>query len=62
MKVRILREECIACSACVGICPAVFAIDDAEAYVLREEVPPPEEAAARDAVEGCPTEAIVVEG
>jgi len=61
MKVHILKEECIACGACVGTCPAVFAMDDAEAYVLQEEVPPGEEDAVREAAEGCPTEAIAIE-
>ena len=61
MKVRIVKEECISCGACTGICPAVFAIDDAEAYVLTEQVPPEEEGAVREAAQGCPSEAIVVE-
>ena len=61
MKVRIVKEECISCGACTGICPAVFAIDDAEAWVLTQEVPPEEEEAVREAAESCPTEAIVVE-
>lgn len=61
MKVHIIKEECIACGACVGVCPAVFAIDDAEAYVLTDEAPPGEEEAVREAAGGCPTEAIVIE-
>jgi ferredoxin len=61
MKVRIIKEECISCGACTGICPAVFAIDDAEAWVLTQEVPLEEEEAVREAAESCPTEAIIVE-
>lgn len=61
MKVRIIREECIACGVCADIAPEVFEMGDEAAEVKVEEVPPSEQAAVREAAESCPTEAIAVD-
>ncbi|MFH1468586.1 MAG: ferredoxin [Pseudomonadota bacterium] len=61
MKVRIIEEACIGCGACADICPAVFAMGERAAEVIVSELPPEAEDDARDAADGCPTEAIVVE-
>ena len=61
MKVRIIREECIACGVCADIAPEVFEMGDEAAEVKVEEVPPSEQVAVREAAESCPTEAIAVD-
>ncbi len=57
MKVRIIKDECIACGVCADIAPEVFTMGEEAAEVVNEDVPPEHEEAA----ESCPTEAIVVE-
>ncbi len=57
------RTQCIGCGACAATCPEVFRMDAeglAEVYV--DVVPPEAEAAAQDAADGCPVEAITLEG
>ena len=61
MKVRIIKEECIACGVCADIAPEVFEMGDDAAQVKADEVPESEQDAAREAAESCPTEAIVIE-
>ncbi|GAW92036.1 ferredoxin [Calderihabitans maritimus] len=59
MKVKVDPDECIECGACIATCPAVFDWDDnGKAHAIVDEVPPEEEDAAHEAVEGCPTDAI----
>lgn len=62
MKVKV-TEECIACGACVDICPEVFFLgDDGFAHVKEDAVNKPELAGKiREAAESCPTEAIEIE-
>jgi ferredoxin len=62
VKAIVDRSQCIGCGACAAICPQVFRTDDnglAEVYV--DVVPPEAEAAAQDAADGCPVEAIPLE-
>ncbi len=61
MKVRIIKEECIACGVCADIAPAIFEMGEDAAQIKVDEVPEPEQEAVREADESCPTEAIVVE-
>ena len=61
MKVRIIKEECIACGMCTDIAPEIFELGDDASEVKVDEVPPSEQAAVREAAESCPTEAIVVD-
>jgi ferredoxin len=61
MKVRIIREECIACGVCADIAPAIFEMGDGGAQIKVDEVPESEQEAVREAAESCPAEAIVVE-
>lgn len=56
------KDACIGCGACPDICPEVFKLEDdglAEAY--KNPVPSEFEASAKEAAEGCPTEAIHLE-
>lgn len=53
-------QSCIACDACVLAAPQNFKMDEDEghAYVSQQPTSPEEEAACREAMEGCPVEAI----
>ena len=59
-KVKVLKDVCIGCGACQAICSEVYEIgDDGLAEVIVEEVPEEVEEDAMDALENCPTAAIV---
>lgn len=61
MKVKV-TEECIACGACVDICPEVFYLgDDGLAHVKEDAVNDSLADKIREAAESCPTEAIIIE-
>ena len=53
-------QSCIACDACVLAAPNNFKMDEDEghAYVSKQPETPDEEAACKEAMEGCPVEAI----
>ena len=53
-------RECIACDACVMTAPDHFAMDpdDGHAFVKKQPVSPEDEDLCREAMEGCPVEAI----
>ena len=62
MKVKVNKDACIGCGACVAICDEVFEINDeglSEAKV--EEVKEELQDEVRDAADSCPTGAIEVE-
>ncbi len=62
MKVKVNKDACIGCGACAAICPDVFEIDDEGlSTVTNEEVPSDKVDEAKEAVESCPTSAIVEE-
>lgn len=60
MKVKVNQDACIGCGMCAGICPSVFALDDAEgkAIVIVDEVSADDEASVEEAAASCPVEAI----
>ena len=59
-KVKVLKDVCIGFGACQAICSEVYEIgDDGLAEVIVEEVPENVEEDAMDALENCPTAAIV---
>ena len=59
-KVKVLKDVCIGCGACQAICSDVYEIeDDGLARVIVDEVPENLEEDAMDALENCPTSAIV---
>jgi ferredoxin len=60
MKVRI-EDTCVACGLCCDTCPDVFEMGDEMATVTVDAVPPELEAAAQQAADECPVEAIIVE-
>lgn len=53
-------ETCIACDACVLSAPKNFAMheDDGHAYVVKQPETPEEIEACKEAMDGCPVEAI----
>lgn len=62
MKVKVNKEACIGCGACAAICDKVFELNDEGLSVVKKpEVAKEDEQAAKDAIESCPTGAIVEE-
>ena len=61
MKVTI-NDDCTACGLCAETCPEVFTLeDDADKTdVICDEVPADAEDTCREAVDGCPVEAIEI--
>ena len=53
-------QSCIACDACVLSAPKNFAMheEDGHAFVVKQPESPEEIAACKEAMEGCPVEAI----
>ena len=63
MKVRIDEELCISCGLCSQICPDAFAAreDDGIAIVIADEDELDKIKCVEEAIENCPTEAIIVD-
>ncbi len=62
MKVKVNPDVCVGTGSCVSLCPEVFELgDEGVAVVKVNPVPPEHEDACREAVEGCPVEAISLE-
>lgn len=53
-------QSCIACDACVLTAPKNFSMheEDGHAFVTKQPDTPEEESACKEAMEGCPVEAI----
>lgn len=62
MKVRIEHDLCTGDAICEEICPEVFEVrEDGLAYVIVDEVPQDLEEDVEEAIEQCPSEAIIIE-
>jgi ferredoxin len=62
MRIRIDKELCIGCEACIDICPEVLEMQDDFATVkIEDDIPEELEEAVREAAEACPSEAIEIE-
>ncbi len=62
MKVRVDAELCVATGSCESICPKLFVIGPSGiAEVISADVPPELETSCREAVVGCPVDAIIIE-
>ncbi len=57
MKIKVDKEKCIGCGACVAICPAVFVLKDGKAMAKIAET---KDGCAKEAAESCPVNAIQV--
>ena len=62
MILKVEKEKCIGCGACVGISPGVYDFDDEGfAFVKVDKIEEKDEASAIDGKESCPTDAIYEE-
>ena len=61
MNVRIEADLCTACGLCTDDVPDVFKMGDDVAEVIQADVTGDLEDAVKDAVDSCPSEAIIVE-
>ena len=65
MKVSLDKNKCMVCGSCVGLCPAVFEMQDDGSIDVKEgmeKVPSKElEADVQSAADACPATAIKVE-
>ncbi len=61
MKPKIIVDECIGDGICEEICPEVFELrDDGLAYVIEEDPDDSLQDKLEEAIEECPTSAIVM--
>lgn len=58
MKAIVDENTCTGCGLCVDTCPEVFEMDGDTAKVKLAEIPLALEDSCREAVDGCPVEAI----
>ena len=62
MKPNVDTDLCIGCGACEADCPEVFRLgDDGFSHVILEEAGEDLYGCVRDALDGCPTQAISIE-
>lgn len=59
MNYKVDKDKCIGCGACVSICPNVFDFnDDGFVFAKGDKIDDADINNAKDAFEGCPTDAI----
>jgi len=61
MKAIVDQDTCTGCGLCEQTCPQVFEMDGGTARTKVAVVPVEAETLCRDAMEGCPVEAISLE-
>lgn len=60
MKVEVNQDTCVGCGACVSIYPDVFSFnDDGLAVAITEAIEEGKEEVVEEAIESCPTDAIL---
>lgn len=59
MKVKVNKDSCIGCGACISISPSVFEInDEGVSTVIVDEIGEDLKEEVIDAIDSCPTSAI----
>lgn len=58
---RVEKERCIGCGACVGTCNEVYDFDDDNLAVVKAQPTEDNVEVATEALENCPTNAIIKE-
>jgi ferredoxin len=61
MRARIDEDACVGDGSCADTCPEVFAMEGDLAVVIKDRVPEELEDAVREAADGCPVEAILID-
>ncbi len=61
MKAHVDAGTCIGCTQCAGICPEVFSMSGNLAEAMPGEIPPDDNASARQAADSCPVNAIALD-
>ena len=59
--IAIIDDNCTSCGLCCETCPEVFQMGDDIAEVIAKPIPKEAEAAAQQAADDCPVEAITIE-
>lgn len=60
MKVKIDPELCTGDEICVQLCPDVFEMQDDKAVVIMDDISEDLQDSVREAVDSCPSEAIII--
>ena len=55
---KVIKEKCIGCGACIGICDEVFEYDNDNLAVVKNQPTEENMHLAIEALENCPTSAI----
>jgi len=61
MRVKVDRDACTGCELCVDTCPDVFEMYEDVSRPKMKVIPEEHEDCVREAAEGCPVEAIIIE-
>jgi len=61
MKVRVDPDLCTGAEICTQVCPEIFEMQGNKAVAKMGEVPKDLEGCVREAVDSCPSEAIIIE-
>ena len=56
-KVKVDKEKCIGCGACVAICPEIFQLKESKVNVKKAST---EKECAKQAADSCPVNAITL--
>jgi len=57
----VVNEDCTGCELCVQTCPEVFKMEGDKAVIIANPVPAGAEETCKEATDGCPVSAIIVE-